>query len=168
MNKFFVIILLLLSIHQNIFAQKMVLVKGYVTSTHDYCGGAAPSPEILKDLNTENPVSKKVLFIKIGTQNNPKSPVYKKIITDEQGQFTVQLQVGQSYFFIEEWKVRPFSPPSNSTEITWDIQCLRERYLKPDFVLKVKKAKNDIVKINFHIPCSYAPYCGTYSGPLPP
>jgi hypothetical protein len=149
-------------------AQRKVSVKAYITATEDYCGGARPSDEMLRDMSTEKPLSDKVLYIKIGTVNKSTNKTVKKVKTDVNGRFEVMLSPGVTYYFIEEWKSKVFIAPKNTHEITWDISCLRKKYATPDFILKVKPVNNQEVHINYHQNCSYRPYCGQYSGPLPP
>ena len=149
-------------------AQKSVLIKGYVTHTEDYCNGAAPTPEILEELAAEKPASGKIIYVKIGSINKSTTKLVKKIKTDASGRFELYLKPGLTYYFVEEWKAKVFKAPQNTNEITWDIQCLRKRYACPDFVLKVKASNNSEVHINYHKVCDFRPYCGSFSGPLPP
>jgi len=148
-------------------AQSSVLVKGSVTSTQDYCGGAAPSPEILKELASEKPLANKVIYIRIYSKNK-KALNFKQVKTNAEGKFELKLQVGQTYYFVEEWKAKPFRLPENTQNTTWDIACLKKRHSTPDYILKVSRSAMPEIHINYHIPCFYAPYCGTYSGPMPP
>ena len=168
MYRFLLLCLVLLNPCCMLKAQTSVWLKGYVTTTQNYCGGAAPSPELLADLATPKPLAHKVLYIKLGAQNNSKSVVLKKVISDDSGRFVVQLRVGQTYCFIEDWKAQPFVLPQNTETVVWDIHCLRQRYAQADYVIRVKKKDNSTLAINYVIPCFYAPYCGTYTGPLPP
>lgn len=149
-------------------AQSKVCIRGYVTSTEDYCGGARPSDELLQDLGTPKPFANKVIYVKMGTVNKSSNKTIKKLKTDAKGGFSVMLNAGTTYYFVEEWKAKVFVTPKYSPEVVWDIQCLRKRYASPDYVLKVKNGKNPEVQINYHQNCSHNPYCGQYSGPLPP
>lgn len=144
-----------------------ITVKGKVTTTADYCGGAAPSEDMLEELRKPKPAAKKLILVKYGCVNDEKIRVVKRIITDEKGEFQVVLKKGFDYQFVEEWKAMPFKVPDNTEWTTWDAACLKKRYQTPDFVLR-KKQRNQVVSINYHQPCFYRPYCGTYSGPLPP
>lgn len=149
-------------------AQKTVVIKGYISHTEDYCNGAAPTPEMLAELATEKPDPAKIIYVKIGTSNKSTNKLVKKIKTDANGRFELYLKSGLTYYFVEEWKAKVFKAPKNIHEITWDIQCLRKRYASPDFVLKVKASNNPEVHINYHKTCDFRPYCGSFSGPLPP
>lgn len=149
-------------------SNKYITLKGQVTETSDYCGGAMPNEEVLNALKTPQPIAAKSIYIKIGSKNSEGKAVYKKIITDSAGNFTVRLKVGVTYCFVEEWKALKFIVPKNTDEIKWDTECLKKRYQTPDYLLKVKNAGNKKVHINFHNTCFYKPYCGEYSGPIPP
>jgi hypothetical protein len=151
---------------------KWVLVHGMVTQTADYCGGAMPSDEMLEQLKSPKPLADKELFIQIGVRNKPsrkgQNTFYKKVMTDKNGAFTVKLKSGLTYCFIEDWKAKPFKVPNNTPFVVWDAACLYEKYSNADYVLKLNQKSNQPIQINFHKPCFFSPYCGTYSGPLPP
>ncbi|MBL7764528.1 MAG: hypothetical protein JNJ58_00405 [Chitinophagaceae bacterium] len=153
---------------QNRKGVRMVTVKGKVTQTADYCGGARPTDEMLEKLNAPHPLASKTIYIKIGAMNADKSKVYKKVVTDEEGRFTVKLPAGRVYSFVEEWKSGPYKKPQPQQFVEWDLACWRKKYLEPDFVLNLKTRKFPDVEINYHQRCFYSPYCGQYSGPLPP
>jgi len=172
-----IFLLLLVCFSTLVFAKKrtkskMVLIQGVITQTSDYCGGAAPSEEMLENLKKPVPLAEKDIYIRIGPKNKPgrggQNPIYKKVTTDENGKFSVMLKSDVTYSFIEDWKSKPFKVPANTKYVVWDAACLYERYINADYVLKVSKHSNGAVKINYHKPCFYRPYCGTYSGPLPP
>lgn len=145
-----------------------VVINGQVTQTKDFCGGMRPTDELVNNLRTPKPFANKVIYIKIGDVNTERGPVVQKFTTDENGKFSVKLKVGTTYCFVEDWKGEPFKAPKDTEFTIWDIPCLRKSYGTPDFVLKVEKTNNRLVQINYHHPCFYKPYCGTYSGPLPP
>jgi len=147
---------------------QFVEIKGLVTQTADYCGGARPNEEILAELSKPKPLANHIIYVKVGRVNESTKPVYRKIRCDENGRFKIQLRVGTTYSFLDEWKGIPFLAPANTEFVTWDIACLKERFESPEFVLKVKKKNNPLVSIQLHKPCFYKPYCGQYSGPLPP
>jgi hypothetical protein len=148
-------------------AQQKILVKGYITSTEDYCNGARPTDEMLQDLAQEKPLANKIIFIKTIPKNPKTKPIFKKIKTDPNGRFEVLLLNGTQYHFLEEWKAKNFIAPKNTQDVTWDIDCLRARYNTPDLVLNVDKTHNRVF-INYHKPCYFNPYCGQYSGPIAP
>ena len=158
---------------QIVFGQKskrnkgIITVVGMATSTADYCGGAAPSEDMLESLRRPAPLNNKVILVKYGLSNNEKSRVVKRIVTNAKGEFSVTLKKGYDYIFVEEWKGMPYKLPADTEWIKWDATCYKKWYETPDFTLKKNKTLK-LVSINFHKYCFYNPYCGEYSGPLPP
>lgn len=147
---------------------KYIKLKGKVTSTQSFCGGAQPSQEMLQKLETPKPTAAKTMYLKIGSRNTEKTPVYKKMVTDENGEFEVTVKKGNVYLLVEEWKSIPFALPPTREFVTWDEVCFRKSYETPDFIIDTKKKIIPVITINYHKPCFYNPYCGKYSGPLPP
>lgn len=170
MKKFLLLLtlpLVLLLFNSFIRATQLITIKGRVMQTSDYCGGAEPGPEQLKRMNSPAPVPQFKLFIKRGTVNSSKAKVYKTVTTDANGNFEVQLPPG-NYVFVEESKSKPFVAPKNNATTEWNVNCLRENYAKPDYLLKVSGERKDTITINYHRYCSYAQPCMNYHGSLPP
>jgi hypothetical protein len=143
-------------------------ITGKVTTTADYCGGARPSEEMLEQLRTPKPAIRRTIYIKYGSVNTENTRLIKKVMTDSNGLFTVKLKKGYTYQFLEEWQCLNFKMPQQTQWVKWDEKCFRERYATPNYVLNTKKTKQNIITFNYHQPCFYNPYCGNYSGPLPP
>ncbi|MCC6186120.1 MAG: hypothetical protein IT256_03100 [Chitinophagaceae bacterium] len=147
--------------------QQKILVSGYITSTEDYCNGARPSDALLQELANEKPLPNKVIYIKT-TMKNPKCKSgFKKITTDANGRFEINLNAGTTYYFIEEWKAKGMKVPKNTSQITWDAACIKERYNSPDYTLETSATSHHVF-INYHKPCYNNPFCGSYHGPLRP
>jgi len=145
-----------------------VVIYGHVTETGEYCGGAMPSEEKLEYLRTPHAMSQKTIYIKYGSVNKESVPVIKKLVTDENGNFKVTLKCGKTYMFLEDWKGEPFIEPKNTEFVTWDMSCIKKRYATADFVVRTKATRNQKVIINYFVRCQFRPYCGNYTGPLPP
>ncbi len=170
-RRFLMLFCLLFVQLQTVYAKthrKNVTIKGHITRTSDYCGGAMPTEEMLAQLKSPRPDEGRIIYVRIGSVNKATATIIKKVVTDANGDFTVVLKSGVVYSFVEEWKGKPLKIPEDTEYTKWDARCFRERYAKSDFVLKVKPSKNALVTINYHTPCFYRPYCGDYSGPLPP
>lgn len=143
------------------------IITGVVTFTSEYCGGAVPSEELLSELQKEKPMVGKVLYLKLGSKNIESVKAIKRIVTDSQGKFSVKLKNGLDYIIIEEWKESPYKLPSNSDWVKWDEKCYQNWYETPDYILQ-RKNRNNSIHLKFVNRCSFDPYCGKYSGPLPP
>ena len=153
---------------QKKYASKNIVVKGRITQTSDYCGGAQPTEEILNELRSKQPVEGKIIYIRQVSTSKTANQIIKKVVTDARGNFKVVLKSGYTYHFVEEWKHKPLEIPKDTEFVTWDENCFKTRYNTPDYILKVKTKGNPVVAINYHTPCFYRPYCGNYTGPLPP
>ncbi len=68
-------------------------VSGTIIKTASYCGGAAPTDEILAELATPAPYIG-TLYLKQGTINDPLEPALATITTDENGDFSIVLAEG--------------------------------------------------------------------------
>jgi hypothetical protein len=172
MKQFIIIFLITLgAIHlsaQKKYVSKNIVIKGRITQTSDYCGGAQPTEEKLAELRSKQPVEGKIIYIRQVNSSKKANPIIKKVMTDARGNFKVVLRSGFTYHFIEEWKHNPLEIPRDTEFVKWDENCFKTRYKTPDYILKVKSKGNSMVSINYHNPCFYRPYCGNYTGPLPP
>ena len=146
-------------------------VSGKVTRTSSYCGGAAPSEEILAGYANPSPYSGKTFYVRKGNTNDIKKAVVLKFKADSSGSFSFQLSPG-IYSIIQEEQVKALALKKySSTEfIQVDQSCLKSWWKKPYMILTIKD--KDIVDLNFNfyhacfisgdIPCM------NYNGPMPP
>lgn len=67
--------------------------RGKVTFVSPYCGGAAPSKEILEEMRRPRPLEQYEFFLKGGTRNNG-GPVLHRFRTDGAGNFNISLPPG--------------------------------------------------------------------------
>ncbi len=141
-------------------------VSGKVVETNDYCGGAAPTEEMLEWLRKEKPVPRKELFVRAGTANGS-SRILLKFTTDAEGNFKISLPSGD-YCIIEESKREPPKVPHTSKG-AWNAAgsqptCLQKWYGTCDKTLTVGQQDLKDVLIKFHRTCN--PPCTT-GGPPP-
>lgn len=140
-----------------------------VTQTSDYCGGAVPSEEMISRLKTPTPLKQKTIYIRAGSTTSAEIKTIQVVKSDSNGMIHVALKGGRVYHLVEEWKAKPFIEPQNTENTIWDIPCLRKAYATPDLVIDLRKSRIPLKRsVNYHKPCFFRPYCGNYSGPLPP
>jgi nitrite reductase/ring-hydroxylating ferredoxin subunit len=146
-------------------AQKAAMYKVVITCTQtsDYCGGAQPQDEMLEELRLPKPLPNATYYLVRGSKRSSK--VYKKVTSNDLGEVQLNLPAG-SYTLLSAEQIKAFVPRQNDKYTTWDNACLKQRYNKPLLVLRVRSAET--VSVNVHNNCFYNPYCGQYSGPLPP
>ena len=142
-------------------------ISGTVTTTSSYCGGAAPSQEMLAEINKPKPVAGKQLFIFTGNQISDSSLLLSSFTTDSLGHFQIKLKKG-TYCIVEVQKSKPLKIPKDDENSKWDVDCLKEQHSQCDYQLNVIDKNVDDVKINFHQPCGWSRPCLQYEGPLPP
>lgn len=70
-------------------------ISGNIYNNAIYCGGAAPSEELLNYLATERPSTKFKILYQKGNINKPGEEIYKVIHTDANGFFTTELPKGK-------------------------------------------------------------------------
>jgi hypothetical protein len=132
------------------------------TLTADYCGGAAPTDEMLENLAKPKPLAQQEFYIVKGTKNTNK--VYQKIVTDDDGKIKLNLPKGVYSVFSAE-QLKKFVPKQNTENYVWDNACLLRLHQQP--LLKFDTRKKTKHTFNMHKKCFYSQDCGTYSGPMP-
>lgn len=139
-----------------------------VTRSLSYCGGAAPSEEILQDLRTPQPLPDwKLLFYRADAILQRREGEPKVAVSNQNGFVRVALDVLPSnsiYCVVEESKSRDLIVPPNDGCAKYDQNCLQKQHDTCDFVLT---AENTTATLNFPTYCSWATPCINYTGPLP-
>ena len=146
-------------------------IRGKVTHTSSYCGGAAPSEEILAEYSKAKPYAGKTFYIRKGNTNTLKSKVILSFKADEKGNFSFQLPPGV-YSIIQEAQVKEVNAKdyNKNGNFQADAACLKNWWLKPYYILEIKD--NDVSELHFkfHHQC-FVPDdipCIQYIGPMPP
>lgn len=148
-----------------------------LTTTASYCGGAAPTDEIIQDLQTPKKLTQTTIYIREGETNSWSQPIIAKGISDENGVVSVELKDG-TYCVVFENKAEK-SAYDNLIKLygektpyrdAVDVECLKTFMEQPEAVFTVKNGKTEsAVIINQHQPCSWHSVpCSGYHGPLPP
>ena len=154
-------------------AQKTMGMKisGKVTQTSSYCGGAAPSEEMLRQYEQPTPYAGKVFYVRKGNTNDLKQPVVLKFKSDSSGKFSFRLAPGV-YSIIQEEQVKALNLKKyvSNSEVSVDQTCLKTWWKKPYQVLVIKDKEVKDLNFNFYHPCFISGDipCMTYTGPMPP
>jgi len=133
MKKYIFICFLFLSVLS--YSQKNIYLE--LKQDQKYCGGAKPSPEILKQY--EKPLlyaDKKLIIVSANgkidsTKTNPK------------GILKIKLKPG-SYKLYEPWRYHKTSPDGTALA-NFDLECLQKAWAKVDILIDTKKKKQAIV-----------------------
>lgn len=146
-------------------------VSGYVSLTGSYCGGAAPSEEMLEALSKPYAYIGKVFYVRKGKTNDLKQPIILKFKTDSSGKFSFKLPPG-NYCIIQEEQKNSFGKMKypKASNITVDKTCLFDWWKKPYYILEIKDKAITGLDFKFTKRC-FIPGdvpCLTFTGPFPP
>lgn len=145
-------------------------VSGYLMGTSSYCGGAAPSQEILKAYSTPHGWPGQTLIVRRGTVNQPGKPLVQRAVTDAGGKFVFHLPAGQYCLAFGEKEVPRPASFYNIANQPVDKAC-DDRWLQTcELTFEVVDKGIDSLQISIHRPCfvtSHSP-CVHYAGPMPP
>ncbi|HWY12597.1 MAG TPA: hypothetical protein VN026_14790 [Bacteroidia bacterium] len=132
MKKLNFIILLLMPLAQ--FSQSGVFLE--LTQEQKYCGGAKPSPEILKQY--EKPLiyaNKKLIIV------SAKGKI-DSVKTDSKGVLKLKLKPGL-YKLYEPWRYHKATPDGTDIK-NFDKECLQKVWAKVDILIDTQKKKQHI------------------------
>lgn len=156
-------------------AQRYVL-KGKVTTTRKYCGGARPTDEILQEFNTPQPAVGMELYLKEGATGNLSAPILDTIVTNADGEFRLKLPLGD-YVIVDAKHAdkshyrhlkRTYADKTDNYEPI-DMGCLEKWAAQTLMNITVTEQDVMLNTINIQIGCSWDEVpCATYTGPYPP
>ncbi len=132
------------------------------TTTSSYCGGAAPTPEIVARAESAKPINNTVFYIY--TSKNKSKPAFAKVTTNDIGKVKHNLPKGTYYVFSAD-QIAGLKMPAIDEKIIWDAACIEKKYNTPIHTFSVPSKKT--IAINIYKSCWYSPECGTYTGPMP-
>ena len=150
-------------------SSKVFIISGRVLQTSSYCGGVAPSHEILEKAATPVAYSGKKFYIREGNTNTLKNKIIGSFTIDSIGKFSVKLHSG-TYSVIQEEQVHllRISDYINPNQQV-DTNCLKNWWAAPYALLVVKDKNITDLNFTFHHQCFIADIpCIMYVGPMPP
>ena len=145
-------------------------ISGKVSQTFDYCGGVEPSPEMLAELTSPQVYPDKKFYIRKDTINSEKKSIILNFISDQDGNFSFQLDPGTYMILLEEQVKKPDLPAYRSSALTAEESCIMDWWKKPYYILIVGEQNISGLDFNFYHRCfnkSDIP-CVHYNGPMPP
>lgn len=151
------------------------LVSGTILQTEAYCGGAAPSQQMLDELRMPKPLAGKTIYLKRGQENDPEAPVVASATSDQRGEFSLSLASGW-YVVVDESKKDKASynymlanfAKESAQYSPVDRKCLDQWIGEADLVFEVADTDLSGVNITFHKPCSWNSFpCVRFIGKRP-
>lgn len=126
-----------------------------ITKTIPYCGGAAPSEEMIK-ASQEKIIPYGTFFYLIkGSINKEDRKVVSKFQIDSTGRACLNLRAG-TYSIINEFSFQKLRLDSGK----YDNNCLRNLWATPLISFQVQKNNCDTVRYNIAENCAYNQPCG--------
>lgn len=148
------------------------LVRGQVMVVGQYCGGAAPSEEMMEEFRTPRPLADYPVMIHYGSDHRGTHNGRWLLQTDAQGYWEVKLSAGD-YCLVagEKTKSNPKVPQRQEGYLEVDARCYAEWLETCDqtFHVGFEEMKEDIL-LTLYAKCFIPGYdpCSQYTGPLPP
>jgi hypothetical protein len=143
---------------------KKYVIKIKATTTSSYCGGAAPSDDMIDKLKTPRGINGTTFYIISGSTNKADRKIIDSFTTDDLGEANIKMRAGTFAIITAEQRAS-FKTKSNNEYQTWDNACLLKTWQKPQAIFKSTSKKN--VSFNIERPCQWNMPCGKYTGPLP-
>ena len=146
---------------------KTYTVSGKVTQNFPYCGGAAPSQELLEKLAKPVAYAGKKFFIREGKTNSINAKILESFSTGKDGEFSIRLAPGIYSIILEEQLKLIKAEDLTKEFIEVDEKCLEEWWSKPYYLLEVKNYDINDLNFNFFHRCfilNDIP-CINYNGP---
>lgn len=165
------IILSILTFQQRSFEQDgKFTVAGIITTSSSYCGGAAPDPDLMRELQKTRPFSGIWLYLKEGTENNFGAPIIDSAMTNNDGFFRFLVDTGE-YVIITKQMLDPnITNNYLSGNIQANSECLDE--WQKNGLATIQISDSSITNLRFHfgercfLPIGIP--CLVYTGPMPP
>lgn len=156
--------------------QKKYTVLIELTHSSSYCGGAAPSEELLNELQTPKPFANKKLYLKRGNQNTVESKILREVVADSLGIIKLQLTPGYYFLVDEEKKDRTYYDYVVKTykvqtkeEGPVDMDCFNKWFTTPELSINLSAKSPKKFKLNINHECKWSGKpCIPYFGPVPP
>ena len=146
-------------------------ISGTITTSGSYCGGVAPSNEMLQDAQAKRPMSGFMVYVKKGTENKLMSSIVDSSRTDSNGNYSFDLKPGE-YVLLQKEQLNEdiYKTYEASKWLQADVDCMKLWWKKG--LSNITVENENINGLNFHfqkrcfVPLSIP--CLRYSGPYPP
>ncbi len=148
-------------------SKKTITVKGVIKHHTPYCGGAYPTPEMEKGIT--KPFANHSMFVV--EKNSQKRNAVAQFTTDDKGNFSVTLPIGEYdvYGNHKKGSFKDFVSKNSSGKflVLKDTECLKKWYNTPEF--SINSQKDTIIEFTYSSRCySGLNPCLKYIGPMRP
>ena len=146
-------------------------ISGTITASGSYCGGVAPSNEMLQNAQAKRPMSGFMVYVKKGAENKLFSCIVDSACTDSQGNYSFDLRPGK-YVILQKEQLNKdvYKTYEASKWLQADVDCMKLWWEKGLSIITVENENIDSLNFHFQKRC-FVPLsipCLRYSGPYPP
>ncbi len=146
-------------------------ISGTVTTSGSYCGGVAPSNEMLQDVQATRPMNGFMIYVKKGSENKLSSCIVDSICTDSNGNYSLDLRPGK-YVLLQKEQLNKhiFEKYKSSKSMQVDLDCMQLWWKKGLASIIVGTDRLDSLNFHFQKRC-FVPLsipCLRYTGHYPP
>jgi hypothetical protein len=148
---------------------KRFKVTGRLLVLSPYCGGAAPTPDMLEKAKTAQPLANQSLVIRQGAVNGLGTPLVTRTMTDAQGNFSLDLTPGTYCIVLAEKENRRTAAFLATQYYEIDKKCDDKWLTSCDLTFTVADKPVSGLRLTFNRKCninSFSP-CINWGGPLP-
>jgi len=147
--------------------KKEFIVSGHIFISHQYCGGADPGENMIREI--EKPQAKPgfKLYLKEGSTNNSNRKILRTIVCDSTGAFEVKLPRGK-YCIIDEQRINPVVKHNSDKNYDYDEDCFKNYYSRCLTTIEIGNKNIKQFEIIYTISCSWNKPCSNFKGNLPP
>jgi len=146
-------------------------ITGKITTSGSYCGGMAPSEEMLRNVQATRPMSGFMIYVKKGTENKLSAPILDSTYTNSNGEYSFNLPKGE-YVLLQKNQLDKsiFETYKSSKWLQVDSECMESWWKKGLISITVENENIDSLNFHFRKRCFVPEYipCLRYTGPYPP
>jgi hypothetical protein len=145
-------------------------VVGQVLYTRAYCGGAAPSEQMLERYRTPAPLAGLTLYLRAGRTNILNRPIVDSTVTDGEGRFVFNLPKGEYCIITKARLSRPKATKYDPSQFEISEGCVDDWIVNCDATFTVADQDVEGLGLQFYKECFKEEFnpCIHYIGPMPP
>ncbi len=147
-------------------------VHGYMETLGSYCGGAAPSREMMEEMSKPKPSAGVKVYFRKGKVNDLSQPIVDSLVVDDQGNYSINLPNGDFVMLLPEMRdssaIKSWRAKDSKTRIASE-ECVRNWFRKGIIAFNVMDGSLSVATITLEKPCllPLGSSCLRWEGPRP-
>jgi hypothetical protein len=147
-------------------------VHGYVETLGSYCGGAAPSREMMEEMSKPKPSVGTKIYFRKGKVNDLSQPIVDSLVVDDQGNYSINLPNGDFVMLLPEMRdssaIKSWRAKESKIRVASE-ECLKDWFRKGIIAINVMDGSLNVANITLEKPCMLplGSVCLRWDGPRP-